>query len=74
MQAKDFRVPSMSEVRGEAIAAVVARLGIGKAGFFIRETMSQPVNYLDIKDHLFDRVTVTDICGEIQQNKLNQSS
>ncbi|NEQ18932.1 MAG: hypothetical protein F6K28_02770 [Microcoleus sp. SIO2G3] len=46
---------------------MVERLGIGKAAFFIRETMSQPVDYLKVKEQLFGNMTVADICNEIQQ-------
>jgi hypothetical protein len=62
-------VPKSDEVRCEAIEALVERLGIGKAAFFIRETMSQPVDYLKVKDQLFGDMTVADICSEIQYNK-----
>ncbi|KYC40418.1 hypothetical protein WA1_26770 [Scytonema hofmannii PCC 7110] len=62
-------VPKSDEVRCEAIQALVERLGIGKAAFFIRETMSQPVDYLNVKEHLFGNMTVADVCSEIQRNK-----
>jgi hypothetical protein len=62
-------VPKSDEVRCEAIQALVERLGIGKAAFFIRETMSQPVDYLDVKEQLFGNMTVADVCSEIQRNK-----
>lgn len=53
--------------------ALVERLGIGKAAFFIRETMSQPVDYLDVKEQ-FGNMTVADICSEIQRNQQNLRS
>lgn len=67
-------VPKSDDVRCEAIQALVERLGIGKAAFFIRETMSQPVDYLKVKEQLFGNMTVADICNEIQRSKPNQAS
>lgn len=67
-------VPKSDEVRCEAIQALVERLGIGKAAFFIRETMSQPVDYLQVKEQLFGNMTVADVCNEIQRNKPSLTS
>jgi hypothetical protein len=66
--------PKSDDVRCEAIQALVERLGIGKAAFFIRETMSQPVDYLYVKEQLFGNMTVADICTEIQRNKQSLTS
>jgi hypothetical protein len=60
-------VPSNSEIRGEAIKVIVEHLGVGKAAFFIREMMAQPVDYLENKEQLFGSMTVADICNEIDQ-------
>ncbi len=60
-------VPKSHDVRCEAIQALVERLGIGKAAFFIRETMSQPVDYIKVKEQLFGNMTVADICSEIER-------
>ncbi len=62
-------VPKSDDVRCEAISALIERLGIGKAAFFIRETMSQPVDYLQVKEQLFGNMTVADICSEIRRNQ-----
>ncbi len=62
-------VPKSDDVRCEAISALIERLGIGKAAFFIRETMSQPVDYLQVKEQMFGNMTVADICSEIQRNQ-----
>ncbi|MBW4592501.1 MAG: hypothetical protein KME46_06165 [Brasilonema angustatum HA4187-MV1] len=67
-------VPKNDEIRCEAIQALVERLGIGKAAFFIRETMSQPVDYLKVKEQLFGNMTVADICNEIERSKPSQAS
>jgi hypothetical protein len=66
---KALSVPKGDDVRCEAISALIESLGIGKAVFFIRETMSQPVNYLKVKEQLFGNMTVADICSEIQRNQ-----
>jgi len=62
-------VPKSDDIRCEAISALIERLGIGKTAFYIRETMSQPVDYLKLKDQLFGEMTVDDICSEIQRNQ-----
>ncbi|MBO3462357.1 hypothetical protein G7B40_029005 [Aetokthonos hydrillicola Thurmond2011] len=66
---KALSVPKGDDVRCEAISALIKSLGIGKAAFFIRETMSQPVDYLKVKEQLFGNMTVADICSEIQRNQ-----
>ncbi|WP_221275416.1 hypothetical protein [Microcystis aeruginosa] len=48
------------------VKALVERLGIDKAAFFLRETASQPLNYLEIKDQLFGEMTATDIYAQIK--------
>ena len=66
---KALSVPKGDDVRCEAISALIESLGIGKAAFFIRETMFQPVDYLKVKEQLFGNMTVADICTEIQRNQ-----
>ncbi len=62
-------VPNSDDIRYEAISALIEHLGIGKAAFFIRETMSQPVDYLKVKESLFGEITVADICSGIQRHQ-----
>jgi len=62
-------VPNSDDIRYEAISALIEHLGICKAAFFIREMMSQPVDYLKVKEQLFGDLTVADICSEIQRNQ-----
>lgn len=57
----DLTIPEIEEIRKEGVKALVERLGIAKAAFFLRETSSQPLNYLEIKDQLFGEMTATDI-------------
>ncbi len=43
----DLTIPEIEEIRKEGVKALVERLGIAKAAFFLRETASQPLNYLE---------------------------
>ena len=61
-------VPKSDEVRSEAIETIIERLGITKAAFFIRETMSQKVDYLKLKEELFARKTSSHLYGEIKKS------
>lgn len=58
----------MSEVRVEGIKAIIEQLGIAKAAFFLRENMSQNVDYLKIKDQMFVNKTAREIYAEIKRN------
>ncbi|MCA2722288.1 MAG: hypothetical protein IM333_15705 [Microcystis sp. M048S1] len=62
----DLTIPEIDEIRKEGVKALVERLGIDKAAFFLRETASQPLNYLEIKDQLFGEMTATDIYAQIK--------
>jgi len=61
-------VPKSDEIRSEVIETVIERLGIAKAAFFIRETMSQKADYLKLKERLFARKTSSDLYGEIKKS------
>ncbi|MFM7792422.1 MAG: hypothetical protein ACKO8H_10910 [Microcystis panniformis] len=62
----DLTIPEIEQIRKEGVKALVERLGIAKAAFFLRETSSQPLNYLEIKDQLFGEMTATDIYDQIK--------
>ena len=62
----DLTIPEIEEIRKEGVKALVERLGIAKAAFFLRETSSQPLNYLEIKDQLFGEMTAKDIYYQIK--------
>ena len=51
--AKNLIIPSSEEVRSEAIETLIKRMGITKAAIFIRENMSQRMDYLKAKDEIF---------------------
>lgn len=60
-------VPKMEVVKTEAIKTLIKQLGITKSAFFIRETMSQNVDYLILKEELFGRKTAQDLYNEIKK-------
>ena len=62
----DLTIPEIKEISKEGVKALVKRLGIAKAAFFLRETASQSLNYLEIKDRLFGEMTATDIYDQIK--------
>ena len=64
---KTLMVPKGEEIRAEAIETIIERLGIAKAAFFIREIMSQKVDYLKIKDELFGKKTADEVYKEIKK-------
>jgi len=62
----DLTIPEIDEIRKKGVKALVERFGMAKAAFFLRETASQPLNYLEIKDQLFGEMTATDIYAQIK--------
>lgn len=46
-------LPDIRELKTEVIEEIVKNFGITKAAFFIRETMFQKTDYLEIKEKLF---------------------
>jgi hypothetical protein len=65
--AKKLMVPSIDEVRIEAVQTLIRRMGTTKAAIFIRETMSQKTDYLKTKDELFAGKSATQLYGEIKK-------
>lgn len=62
----DLTIPEIDEIRKEGVKALLERLGIAKAAFFLRETAYQSLNYLEIKDRSFGEMTATDIYDQIK--------
>jgi hypothetical protein len=62
-------IPNSSSVRSEAVNILVQQLGLGKAALFIRENLSQPTDYLELKEQLFGEMTVDQISQEIQRQQ-----
>ncbi|HBE16467.1 MAG TPA: hypothetical protein DEG17_24745 [Cyanobacteria bacterium UBA11149] len=66
--AKTLIVPKTDEIRKEGIKVIVERMGLAGAAFFLRETMAQSVDYLELKNQLFGNMTVADIYQEIKKS------
>lgn len=66
---KTLAIPRSEDVKTEVIETIVKRLGITKAAFFLRETISQKADYLKIKEELFKEKSVTDLYKEIKNWK-----
>lgn len=59
-------LPLGAQVKTEAVQAIIERMGITKAAIFLRETMSQPTDYLWLKDKLFANTSAADIYTAIK--------
>jgi len=59
-----LRVVRDNKTLASTVQANMERLGIAQAAFFLRETASQPLNYLETKDQLFGEMTATDIYAQ----------
>lgn len=66
---KDLKVPVNREVRNEVVATIIDRLGIAKAASFFRETMSQKVDYLKVREKIFGEKTASELYTEIKKSK-----
>lgn len=65
MKMKIQSLPDISKLKTEVIEKIVGDFGITKAGFFIREMMSQKIDYLAIKDKLFGDKNSREVYGKI---------
>ena len=59
-------LPMGSQVKSEAVQTIVERMGITKAALFLRETMSQQTDYLDLKENLFAKASAADVYDAIK--------
>lgn len=59
-------LPTGGQVKTEAVQAIIERMGITKAAVFLRETMSQPIDYLVLKEKLFAKTSATDLYAAIK--------
>ncbi len=67
LTAKNLIVPSSEEVRSEAVQTLIKRMGITKSAIFIRENMSQRMDYLKAKDEIFAGKSVAQLYEEIKK-------
>ena len=65
MTVRTESLPDMKALKSEVVEAIIKSLGITKAAFFIRETISQKIDYLEIKEKLFGTKKAADIYTEI---------
>lgn len=69
MTTKASTLPDTKYIKSEVIDVIVKNLGITKAAFFLRENMSQKIDYLEIKKNLFGNKTARTIYKEIIKSK-----
>ncbi|NEQ35511.1 MAG: hypothetical protein F6K40_04025 [Okeania sp. SIO3I5] len=62
-------VPQMDAIRTESVKVIIEQLGIAKAAFFCRETMSQSIDYLELKEKMFGEKTAREIYEKIKKNQ-----
>ncbi len=60
-------IPRSEETRSEAVQTLIEHLGITKAALFLRDSLRQGVDYLQIKDELFGDKTAADLYDEIKK-------
>lgn len=54
-------LPENNTVKVEAVQAVIETMGITKAALFLRETMSQPTDYVRLKQKLFGTASASEL-------------
>ena len=59
-------LPMGGQVKTEAVQTIIERMGITKAAVFLRETMSQPTDYLVLKEKLFAKTSAVDVYSAIK--------
>lgn len=59
-------LPIGGQVKTEAVQTIIERMGITKAAIFLRETMSQPADYLALKENLFAKASAADVYAAIK--------
>lgn len=59
-------LPTGGQVKTEAVQTIIERMGITKAAVFLRETMAQPVDYLELKEKMFATTSATEIFAAIK--------
>ena len=54
------------QVKTEAVQTIIERMGITKAAVFLCETLSQPTDYLALKEKLFAKTSAAEIHAAIK--------
>jgi len=63
--AEALTIPQSEEIRTEALEAIIEKLGVAKAAFFLRETISGKTDYVKIKENLFGERRSEELYDEI---------
>ena len=66
---KTLTIPKSEDVKTEVIETISKRLDITKAAFFLRETISKNVDYVQIKEELFKEKSACDLYNETKKWK-----
>lgn len=72
MTTKTSTLPDTKFIKSEVIDVIVKNLGITKTAFFLRETMSQKTDYLEIKNKILGDKTARELYREIIKSKLKK--
>ena len=70
---KTLAIPKSEDVKTEVIETIIKKLGVTKAALFLRETISQNVDYVKIKEALFKEKSASDLYNEIKLWKKGRS-
>jgi hypothetical protein len=69
MTVKTESLPDIKILKSEVVETIAKNLGVTKTAFFLRETMSQKTDYLEIKEGLFGKKTAAQLYREISEWK-----
>ncbi len=72
MTTKTSTLPDTKFIKSEVIDVIVKNLGITKTAFFLRETMSQKTDYLEIKKKIFGDKTARELYKDIIKSKFKK--
>ncbi|MEI6825912.1 MAG: hypothetical protein WCK54_09985 [Desulfuromonadales bacterium] len=59
-------LPMGSQVKSEAVQTIIERMGITKAAVFLRDTMSQPTDYLTLKENMCAKTSAAEVYASIK--------
>ncbi len=74
MKTKTHSLPDIKGLKSEVVEMIVKNFGITKAAFFLREILSQNIDYLKIKDTLFGDKTSAELYTEICEWKTKKTT
>ncbi len=67
-------LPDIRALKSEVVEMIVKNFGITKAAFFLREILSQKMDYLKIKNKLFGEKTSAELYTEICEWKTKKTT